>query len=100
MVDGVKSIHRAGIIHSDIKPLNVMIQDLGNNEFKANIIDLGSGVQAGHFQETQSVVLREYSILFASPEVLIDKTPEYKSDVWSLGAMFYFMISEMAPWDK
>jgi serine/threonine protein kinase len=44
MVDGVKSIHRAGIIHSDIKPLNVMIQDLGNNEFKANIIDLGSGI--------------------------------------------------------
>jgi serine/threonine protein kinase len=44
MVDGVKSIHHAGIIHSDLKPMNVMIEDLGNNQFKASIIDLGSGI--------------------------------------------------------
>jgi serine/threonine protein kinase len=44
IVDGVKSIHRAGVIHSDLKPVNVMIEDLGNNKFKANIIDMGSGI--------------------------------------------------------
>jgi serine/threonine protein kinase len=77
-----------------------MIQDLGNNQFKANLIDLGSGIQAGHFQETQSVSVREYSLYFSAPEILTKKLPDYKSDVWSLGTMFYFMISETTPWSN
>ena len=48
VVDGIRTIHRAGIIHSDIKHENVMIEEDGN-EFVARVIDLGAGIQAGNF---------------------------------------------------
>jgi serine/threonine protein kinase len=43
IVDGVRCIHRAGIIHSDIKHLNVVIQENTLNPF---VIDLGSGIES------------------------------------------------------
>ena len=42
-----------------------------NKEFRAYVIDLGSGIQAGNLEGT-TVAAREFSILFAAPEVLDD----------------------------
>jgi serine/threonine protein kinase len=44
IVEGIEFIHSFGIIHSDIKHLNILIEDNGNSEFKAKIIDLGSAI--------------------------------------------------------
>jgi serine/threonine protein kinase len=44
IVSGVKQIHKVGIIHSDIKHLNIMIEEKDPNQFVAYIIDLGSAI--------------------------------------------------------
>jgi serine/threonine protein kinase len=51
IVDGIRVIHKAGIIHSDIKHVNVMIQKDTNKPF---IIDLGSGIEANNNVPEQS----------------------------------------------
>ena len=56
IVDGIRVIHKAGIIHSDIKHDNVMIQKDTNKPF---IIDLGSGIEANNNVQAQSVFIRE-----------------------------------------
>jgi serine/threonine protein kinase len=48
IVDGVRFIHRAGIIHSDIKHVNVVVQENTMNPF---VIDLGSGIEANNLVE-------------------------------------------------
>lgn len=45
IVDGVRFIHAAGIIHSDIKHKNVMVK---SSNLKPFIIDLGSGIEANN----------------------------------------------------
>ena len=37
---------------------------------------------------------------FASPEVLKDEIVTFKSDVWSLGCLLYFMVTKKEPWEK
>jgi serine/threonine protein kinase len=44
MVEGISYVHRVGIIHSDIKAANFMVEQKKNQEFVAYVIDLGSGV--------------------------------------------------------
>jgi serine/threonine protein kinase len=46
IVEGIKFIHSYGIIHSDIKHLNILIEEKKNGEYIAKIIDLGSGIEA------------------------------------------------------
>lgn len=45
IVDGIRFIHMAGIIHSDIKHDNIMVQNDTNIPI---IIDLGSGIEANN----------------------------------------------------
>ena len=93
MIEGVQYIHSAGIIHTDIKDKNTMIQDLGNKEIRAKILDLGSGLYVGSQDPLQSITIREYSPSYAAPEVMIDVISDYKSDVWSLGCVLYLMVT-------
>ncbi len=63
------------------------------------MIDLGSEIQAGNAEGT-TVAARKYSKLFAAPEVLDENLKsDYKSDVWSLGCVLYFLATEVNPWE-
>jgi p90 ribosomal S6 kinase len=97
IVEGVCHIHNAGLIHSDIKDLNIMVEKQGS-EFVPIIIDLGSGVQAGNLSVTQSLLAREYTLSFAPPECWKNAPIDYSCDIWSLGCLFYFMATSFKPW--
>jgi serine/threonine protein kinase len=45
-------------------------------------------------------MVRELSINFASPEILGKQEPDFKSDVWSLGCVLYFMVTGCNPWEE
>jgi serine/threonine protein kinase len=46
-----------------------------------------------------SVVAREFSNFFSSPEVLAKQPSYFKTDVWSLGCLLYYMATQALPWD-
>ena len=71
---GLYFLHCKRIIHNDIKPSNILI----NNNCSIEICDFSSTTYNNELSD-------EYTLYYASPEFLIDKKRDEKSDMWSLG---------------
>lgn len=82
------SLHRAGIIHGDIKPANVMLKKTGHSK----IIDLGSACESDDLRG-----LRPFTPQYAAPEVLDQGVVTPYSDLASLGYVLVEMLSGRAP---
>lgn len=82
--------HYNDIIHRDLKPDNVLYN--GENLI---LIDFGLSVSYASLRNYLDPSLQA-SLNFRSPECLLgDTNYNYKSDIWSLGLMFYYMIQQV-----
>ena len=79
--------HRRGIMHRDIKPLNVMMNE---NTMEVKVIDWGHS--DFYFPEVHKSV-RVASLHFKSPELLLNYTVhDYSLDMWSTGCLLAEMV--------
>ncbi|BCR87758.1 MAPK protein hog1 [Aspergillus chevalieri] len=81
---GLKFIHSAGVIHRDLKPQNLLV----NNNCDLKICDFGLAREQDH-QMTGYVVTRYYR----APEVMLTwQQYSYAVDMWSVGCIFAEML--------
>ena len=98
---GVGSAHRQGVIHRDLKPLNIMIaQGVPINE-GVKVLDFGlakikSGELLGSFVAAQTTGLMG-SPSYMAPELWSDEEPDARTDVYSLGIILFQMLSGEVP---
>lgn len=86
---GLDAVHRAGVIHRDLKPSNVMFRSDGT----LAIIDFGIAKQI----ETMMAYTQAGMVLgtpgYSSPENLTGRKLDGRSDLYSLGAMLFEMLT-------
>merc|ERR1711976_792862 len=87
IVKGLEAAHKKGIIHRDIKPENILI----NRKGRAKIADLG----IAKFLESSTLTV-DGAIMgtpwYLSPEQVEGGEVDSRTDIYSLGVMFFYMI--------
>ncbi|WP_439330648.1 protein kinase domain-containing protein [Mycolicibacterium vulneris] len=92
VLGGLAAAHRAGLVHRDVKPENVLISDEG--EVKIADFGLVRAVAAAGITST-SVILGTAAYL--SPEQVRDGDASPRSDVYSTGIMIYELLTGRTP---
>lgn len=93
VADGLQAIHDCGVVHRDIKPGNILIDEEG----KVHIIDLGVCRMPGQATMTGKDDLVG-TLMWMSPEQITQpETVGFASDWYSLGAVFYFLLTGNPP---
>lgn len=93
---GLRAFHRQEMLHQDLRPNNIMIDQTGT----VKIIDFGSTQVAGLREITTP--LSQQNILgtaqYTAPEYFLGETGTTRSDMFSLGVIAYQMLSGRLPY--
>ncbi|NKB88414.1 MAG: protein kinase [Acidobacteria bacterium] len=91
--------HDAGLVHRDVKPANVILCERGGLADFAKVVDFG--IVKGMADDPESGVTREGVFAgtpeYASPEQIRGREVDGRSDVYSLGALAYYLLSGGPP---
>ena len=84
---GLSVAHRAGIVHRDIKPANVMVDCDG----VVRILDFGIARVEGSAMTQEGMLMG--SLNYMSPEQMLGRTIDHRSDIFSVGSLGYELIT-------
>jgi hypothetical protein len=94
--EALDAIHRAGYVHRDVKPQNVLLDEDGH----AYLSDFGLAKEAlattGLTRSDQWVGTLDY----AAPEQIRGERVDARTDVYSLGGVLYFMLTGHVPFER
>ena len=94
---GVGSAHRQGVVHRDLKPENILVV-APEDDFElesVRVVDFGLAKLLADAGTSSGAVVG--TPFYMSPEQCLGEPLDTRSDVYSLGAMFYEMLSGQQP---
>lgn len=89
---GIEEAHEMGVSHRDLNPTNILI-----NDDEVKIIDFGISKIKKFIYEEKFTVSNHFTLGYASPEQLNGDTVGFSSDIFSLGAILYFILTNASP---
>jgi serine/threonine-protein kinase len=91
VADGLAFAHQHGVVHCDVKPANVMVLESGAvkiMDFGIALLPTGSRTFAGNVLGSPRYI---------SPEQIVGRPVDARSDIFALGAVLYEMLTGVAP---
>ncbi|MFF2317128.1 PASTA domain-containing protein [Arthrobacter sp. NPDC058097] len=92
VVEGLGAAHAAGLIHRDVKPENVLIADDG----RIKIGDFGLARAVTTSTSTGALI---GTVAYLSPELVLGRPADARSDIYSTGIMLFEMLTGRQPFD-
>ncbi len=94
IANGVFEAHRAGLVHRDIKPDNIIVEELPAGDDFVHVLDFGIVSARGAVKMTRGFI---GTPLYASPEQAQGKEVDQRSDIYSVGAVLFQMLTGRPP---
>lgn len=95
LLEAVGQIHRAGVVHGDLKPANVLVEPSG----RVRLLDFGMA-------HARATVVRELAeaplggtLHYLAPEVIDGRRPDARSDLFAVGVVLLRSLTDGLPWD-
>ena len=94
VVSALAAAHRAGIVHRDVKPENVLIADDG----RVKVADFGLAKAVGtDTQHTATGGVLIGTVSYLAPELVSEGTSDARADVYAVGVMLYELLTGSKP---
>lgn len=90
-------LHRHGVIHKDLKPDHILINELKDQVW---VLDFSQSTRLlGETRKGSPAITLEGSLPYMSPELTgrLNRAVDYRSDLYSLGVIFYEMLTGQLP---
>ena len=98
IAQALEEAHEQGVIHRDLKPSNVMVTPRGTVKVLdfglAKLLDVSATEETRSVEETQRVM---GTVPYMSPEQAYGKTLDTRTDLWSLGVVYYETLTAQRP---
>ncbi len=91
--DGLAAAHAVGIVHRDIKPHNLMLDDHGN----VKIVDFGIARDMASTEELTSTQATPGTLHYMAPEVLSGQAADARADIYALGLVGFHLLAGKPP---
>ncbi|MFE2879591.1 protein kinase [Streptomyces roseus] len=100
LMDALDAAHRAGVLHRDVKPANVLLEPDG----RVVLTDFGIAAVQDAADEDMAKLTRSGSIIgsldYLPPERAQGREPGPASDIWSLGMTLYAAVEGVHPFRR
>jgi serine/threonine protein kinase len=95
---GLAALHRAGIVHRDVKPDNLFLCDELRHGVAVKVIDFGFATRAGRAPDDPMHV--PCTLHYTAPEQAIGDPVDARSDVYALGLVLFRALTGELPFES
>ena len=92
--------HAMGVVHRDLKPENILVEERPSDAYFVKVSDFGLAKILGANLRISPVGQNVGSVEYSSPEQLLDRTLDARSDIYGLGVLAFLLITGQHPFSE